>query len=213
MTTNEETIILTKTLDFVKDKLNSDNSGHDYWHVIRVYKLSQRIAKQENANEFIVSISALLHDIGEHGPAEVHTVSCAKKAIEFLDQFKIEQNTLEQIKNCILTHSWSDKIGKPKSIEAMIIADADALDAVGAIGIVRTAQFAAIKNLPIHDPNISPNKKFEGRSSTMVNHFYEKLLIIDKRMHTTTGKNIAKARIKFMQEYLNMFLLEWEGNN
>ncbi|MFA6533921.1 MAG: HD domain-containing protein [Patescibacteria group bacterium] len=203
--------ILQKTKSFIKKKLLSDNSGHDYWHVIRVFKIAEKIAKKEKANVFIVQLAALLHDIGEHGPAFTHTKSCASVAKTFLKQFKLTPKILDPIADCILTHSWSDEIGEPKTIEAKIIADCDAMDAVGAIGVIRTVQYCVSKNRPIHDPDIRPNPTFIGGSKTMVNHFYEKLLLLDSKMYTKTAKYIAKRRVIFMKNFLNEFLSEWDG--
>lgn len=112
---------------------------------------------------------------------------------------------------CIKTHSWSEEVGEPKTIEAKIIADCDALDAAGAVGICRTVNYYTDKGLPLYDPNLKPNKKFLHRSSTMVNHFYEKLFLLDSKMYTKTCRKLVKGRIAFMKTFLREFLLEWEG--
>ena len=51
----------------------------------------------------------------------------------------------------------------------------------------------------------------EVKGSTTINHFYEKLLLLKDRMNTATGKAMAEARHRFMEEYLRRFFEEWEG--
>lgn len=126
-----------------------------------------------------------------------------------MSEFDISYRTLKHIESCILTHSWSKEVGKPTSLEAQIVSDADALDAVGAIGVIRTAQFASSYGIPIHDPTIKPQKKFDGRSETMVNHFYEKLFRINENLYTDSAKKIADKRVGFMKKFLDRLLQEW----
>ncbi len=203
-------LILKRTKNFVKEELGNESSGHDYWHVIRVYKLAKTIAEKEDANKFIVQIASLLHDIGDQGSAELHAQSCADAAEEFLRQFNLDAETLDHIKSCILTHP-ARLSRNAETLEARIVADSDAMDAIGAVGIVRTAQYYSSKQMSVHDPSVPPKSKFDGKSETMVNHFYEKLLVLSEGMFTDTAKQMAEKRIQFMREFLNQFLSEWDG--
>lgn len=51
--------------DFIKIFFKNDFSGHDYFHSLRVYNLAVKIAKEEKANENIVALAALLHDVDD----------------------------------------------------------------------------------------------------------------------------------------------------
>lgn len=97
--------------------------------------------------------------------------------------------------------------------EGKAVWDADKLDAIGAIGIIRCFTFGGQKGLPIHEPeSISNANKFGKRlSKTSINHFYEKLLLLKDMMHTKTGKKLAKERHNFMLQFLDRFYKEWEG--
>ena len=57
--------IIEKTCQFVEQKLAGDGSGHDWWHIYRVWNLAKNIAAQEGADLRIVELSALLHDIAD----------------------------------------------------------------------------------------------------------------------------------------------------
>lgn len=63
---NQETVI-EETKSFVKNKLLGEGSGHDWWHIVRVYNNAIDIAThEENVDLFVVKLAALLHDIADH---------------------------------------------------------------------------------------------------------------------------------------------------
>ena len=55
--------VLTNIENWVKEKLQFEKSGHDWYHIYRVTELAKEILKHEEANEFIVTAASLLHDI------------------------------------------------------------------------------------------------------------------------------------------------------
>lgn len=60
-----ERLIFNKTKEHVKQKFLSEGSGHDWWHLYRVWKTAKAIGRKEKANAFVVEIGALLHDIAD----------------------------------------------------------------------------------------------------------------------------------------------------
>jgi uncharacterized protein len=57
--------IIRQTEDFIRARFTGDSSGHDWWHIHRVRNLALKLAKRENAEEFIVEMAALLHDLDD----------------------------------------------------------------------------------------------------------------------------------------------------
>jgi uncharacterized protein len=207
------------TADYVKQKFSGESTGHDWWHMFRVWQLAKTIAKGEEAVDLeTVELGALLHDIADwkfhHGDMEAGP----KAARQWLESIGVDEAKIVSIEDIIRNVSFKGA-GVPsemKTIEGKIIHDADKLDAIGAIGITRTFAYGGANNRPIYDPNIKPelHQNFESYSkgaNPSINHFYEKLLLLKDRMFTKTGKSLAEDRHKFMEVFLEQFYAEWDG--
>ena len=202
---------------FIKDIFSGDSSGHDYYHTIRVYKLATKIAKQENADVKTVQLAALLHDVDDI-KLFPDNYAIKKNAVDFMTINKIDGKRIETVCQIIdeVSFAGTDSV-VPDTIEGKCVQDADRLDAIGAIGIARTFAYGGSRGRKIYDPEIKSKmgmNKEEYRNnqdSTSINHFYEKLLLLKDMMNTTEGKKLAEHRQVVMQEFLNEFMLEWEG--
>ncbi|MEK6874248.1 MAG: HD domain-containing protein [Nanoarchaeota archaeon] len=214
---NQETVI-QKTIDFVKEVLSDAEGGHDWWHIYRVWKLSIHIAQKEKVDMFIVELGALLHDIVDSKFHDGDEEIGPRKAREFLSSLNIQEDIIIHVENIISNISFKGGkyTQKFKSPELDVIQDADRLDAVGAIGVARTFNYGGHKGREIYNPEIKPNlnmtkEEYKNSNATTLNHFYEKLLLLKDRMNTNTGKSIAEHRHKFMEQFLDEFYKEWNG--
>ena len=214
----EEQIIIQKTIDFVKKVLSDAEGGHDWWHTYRVWKLSKHIAQTEKSNNFVVELGALLHDIADSKFNDGDEEIGPRKAREFLSSLNVKEDVIIHVENIISNISFKGgkQIQKFKSLELDIIQDADRLDAIGAIGIARTFNYGGYKGREIYNPYIKPNlnmtkEEYKNSNAPTLNHFYEKLLLLKNKMNTNTGKLIAEHRNKFMEQFLEEFYNEWNG--
>lgn len=204
-------IIISKTEKFVKDKLFNEGTGHDWYHIKRVYNLATYLCEKENGDEFIIKMTALLHDIDDWKFSSNHNVT-----EDFLKSVDVDEESKNKIMKIINTMSFKGGVedSSQDSIEGKIVQDADRLDALGAIGIARAFAYGGSKNRLIYDPNIKP-KEFKSlddvknEENHTVNHFYEKLLKLKDLMNTSTAKQIAEERHRFMELYLDEFYYEW----
>ncbi len=211
--------LISKTEEYIRDKLEGEGSGHDWWHIHRVRNTALKLAKEENADPFVVELAALLHDIADHkfhnGDEEIGPAT----ARSWLKDLEIEEPDIEHVCEIIRDVSFKGaEVATPmKTIEGKVVQDADRLDALGAIGIARAFAYGGYKERELYNPDIKPEKhdSFEAyKKSTgpTINHFYEKLFLLKDRMNTDSGKKEAEKRHQFMRKFVERFLAEWDGN-
>ena len=210
----EKDIIINKTRAFVKDKLQNEGSGHDWFHIERVYNLATYLCKKENGDEFIIKMAVLLHDIDDWKFSNNNNTTK-----DFLQSLNIDTSSYNKIMNIINTISYKGGIenSAQHDIEGKIVQDADRLDAMGAIGIARTFTYGGNKNRLIYNPSIKPKEfnsleEVKNSNNHTINHFYEKLLKLKNLMNTDTAKQIAEERHRFMELFLDEFYYEWNFN-
>lgn len=207
---------ITLTINFVKEKLEGAEAGHDWFHIERVWKLSKKIAEKEGGNLEVIELSALLHDIADPKFHNGDETLALKISQNFLEEIHVEGELIEQVLFVIKNISFKNRAEAPENppLELQIVQDADRLDAIGAIGIARTFNFGGFKNNLMYHPEIKPNlgmnkEEYKKSNGTTINHFYEKLLLLKDLMNTETAKKIASERHDFMLQFLDKFYKEW----
>ncbi|MET3035601.1 HD domain-containing protein [Chryseobacterium sp. NRRL B-14859] len=207
---------IDNTIEFVKEKLEGAEAGHDWFHIERVWKLSKKIAETEDCDQNVVELSALLHDIADpkfHNGDETIAPQISR---EFLELQNVPDETIEKVLFIINNISFKNRDQAPQNppIELKIVQDADRIDAIGAIGVARTFNFGGFKNNLMYDPATPPNlgmskDQYKKSNGTTINHFYEKLLLLKDLMNTEKGKKLAEERHDYMLNFLDQFYREW----
>ena len=207
---------ITLTINFVKEKLEGAEAGHDWFHIERVWKLSKKIAEKEGGNLEVIELSALLHDIADPKFHNGDETLALKISQNFLEEIHVNAKLIEQVLFVIKNISFKNRAEAPENppLELQIVQDPDRLDAIGAIGIARTFNFGGFKNNLMYHPEIKPNlgmnkEEYKKSNGTTINHFYEKLLLLKDLMNTETAKKIASERHDFMLQFLDEFYKEW----
>lgn len=212
-------ILITKTAYYVKDKMLGEGSGHDWRHVYRVWKITKKIADNEpSVDRLAVELGALLHDIADWKFTDGDVEAGPKVARQWLEGLDVDDKIISHVEDIIRDTSFKGaKVELTlKTLEAKIVSDADKLDAIGAIGIARTFAYGGSKNRSFYEPDQKPVmhatfEEYKTSNSTTINHFYEKLLLLKDLMQTETGKKLAKQRHKYMEDFLDEFYKEWNG--
>lgn len=180
--TKKEKAIVKQIIKFIKRK-HISFENHDYSHVFKVTRYAIRIGKsmKKEIDPFILICSCLFHDIGRtiNIPTlqGLHGIQGANLANEYLDVIDIKEDIREKIRNAIFTHSITSII-KPKSTEAKILFDADAIDRLGYIGILRGIMLK------------------RGSLSDILKKLVEKRSIVYSSLHFTVSKKIAQKAHK-----------------
>jgi len=216
---NKDQIII-QTTEYIKTKLMGEGSGHDWWHVYRVWKNAIHIGKQESVDIFVVELAALLHDVADWKFHNGNDEIGPQVAKEWLESLGVSVDTVSHVCQIIkdISFKGAGVVTAMKTTEGMVVQDADRLDALGAIGIARTFAYGGSKNREMYNPDINPEmhtsfEQYKNSQGTSINHFYEKLLLLKELMNTATAKQIAEKRHAVMEDYLNQFYREWEGIN
>ncbi|MBI3857112.1 MAG: HD domain-containing protein [Planctomycetes bacterium] len=212
--------LVTRAAAAVRRAMEGEGSGHDWWHVSRVWRMAERLARTEpKADRRVVALGALLHDLGDwkfHGGDEE---AAPREAGRLLRKLGAEAATIARVQQVCREVSFKGAgvADRPTSLETRIVQDADRLDAIGAIGVARTFAYGGAKGRSIYDPDEKPvlhrtfaaYKKSRGHT---INHFYEKLLLLKDRLHTREARRIARHRHAFLVAFLKRFNREWNGD-
>jgi uncharacterized protein len=205
----ESQILLDTYVEVQRRFAHLNDPAHGWEHVERVYKLALHIAEQEGADPFIVGMAALMHDVGRISNSDAikhHAEFSEIVAAEILAAHQVAPETQKAILHAIAAHSFSRNI-EARTLEARVVRDADRLESLGAIGILRWAITATIRRTPqtraYHPRDPFAEQREPDDSSYMLDHFFTKLLKISDSMATETGHHMARRRVNLMLAYLD----------
>lgn len=203
-------------VDLVKNKFTNESADHDWKHIERVYHLAMKIQQKEGGSLVVVQALALLHDISDHKLNGGLLNDNARVGREILSSLHVDPTLIDQV--CHLLDAISFKgAGVPDedlALELAIVRDADRLDAMGAIGIARAFHYGGKCNRPLYDEQMVPGlhtdfQTYAKSTSHTLNHFYEKLLLLNDRLITPTAKEIGAKRHQVLCDFVDQFLSEW----
>jgi uncharacterized protein len=208
---------LVKTIQhFVKERFESFEGSHDWFHIERVWKTAKYIQSQESGNLEVIELAALLHDIADHKYNDGDFQKGEKVAYELLISKGATEELATEVSKVIgiVSFKGANVADEAASLEGQIVRDADRLDAIGAIGIARAFAYGGSRNRPLYNPEIEPRLHYSKEDyytskSHTINHFYEKLLLLKDRMETPTAKILAEERQKVMLDFLEQFKKQW----
>ena len=170
-------------------------------HVLRVLASARKIQADTGGDLQVVELAALLHDVGD---AKFHdgVERSAEFAREILSGLGANDSLIEHIAHIVDNISFRKGVDASElSLEGKIVQDADRLDALGAIGIVRTIEYGAAFGQPFYSPDANDAK-------TGIGHFHEKLFKLKDLLNTKAARRMAEEREAFMRTFLDQFMRE-----
>jgi uncharacterized protein len=194
---------------------------HGFDHIMRVYRLAERLAIAEGADVEIVRAAALLHDAhggdttgGEGGRSDHHQVS-ADFARQVLGGEGWPEDRIAAVEHCIRAHRFRDQAERPQTLEAQILFDADKLDAIGAIGVLRVIAYAVLDAQPLY---AEPSEQFlntgvreSGEPHTPYHEFIFKLCKLRDQILTPTARRLADGRHEYLETFFDQLNAEIKG--
>ena len=194
---------------------------HDFDHVLRVYRIAERLATAEGADLEIVRAAALLHDSRGSAPGGSgterleHHLTSAHFAGEALQQEGWTEERIQAVQHCIRAHRFRHNGEKPQTLEAQVLFDADKLDVLGAIGAARTIAYAALDGKPSYaEPSeqfIQTGKEEPGEVHSSYHEYLFKLSKVKDLIFTESGKKLAKSRHAFLVQFYEELQAECRG--
>lgn len=186
--------VFEKMIEFCKEKMGSDPvSGFD--HVQRVLRWCELIGKTEDVDLEVLRAAAILHDVGVPQGRNVHHEIGAELAEQFLTSINFPPEKIPAVTAAIRGHS---RYGgpDPTTLEGYILRDADMLDFIGTVGIVRAIlrDFQAEKYTG--DPEMIP-KLAENLKNRISNKFYSQI-----------GKKTGQILFKAMDHFVTQLTIE-----
>ena len=191
---------------------------HDFDHVLRVYRMAERLAEAEGADLSIVRAAALLHDAegatpGHESRADHHYAS-AEFAAQVLAAEGWDAARIAAVQHCIRAHRYRGTEA-PQTLEAKVLFDADKLDVLGAIGAARAIGYATLAGTPWYEqPSqqfLQTGKEVEGESHSAYHEHLFKLRKVRDRMFTASARAIAEERLDYLDTFFERLIDEWNG--
>ncbi len=185
----------SEVIEFVKQKA-SDNSGagnysfrSSYDHTMRVYRWAIRLQAKLGGDLDVIVLAALLHNIGYEPGRPTNEVS-AEVAVEYLDSIGVEAELIVKVGEIIMI--CPDKeTDKDLSLECKIVMDADFLDEVGAVGIMKDCMLTAVES----DASYK-------RAYYRIKDFYRQNKPLVRCCKTETARTEFTKRMQLIENYI-----------
>jgi uncharacterized protein len=209
------------TLETARAWYPASDPVHGFDHIQRVYQMAERLAQAEGADLEIVRAAALLHDIEGSHPGEAergnHHHQSAEIAAEILRNEGWDEDRIAAVQHCIRAHRYRDNREPPASLEAKVLFDADKLDVLGAIGVVRVLGYAFQAGQPAYaQPSqhfIETGQEMPGEPHSAYHEHLFKLRKIKDRLFTASAKAIAAQRHDFIEAFFSKLSSEFRNES
>jgi len=182
------------------------NDGHEPGHPARVCKMAMHLQAKEGGDIVVLIIATWLHDYHRlsrgkngHGCHPKNSLKRVRKIISELG-IKLSSTRMKKILNCVKYHEeGTDSTPKnARCIETAIIQDADAINELGATGLIRDFRFSGAHNIPVNDAIAHMCK---GGAATFGR----------RKINTASAIPIAEARFALMVDFFRKFHDEEHG--
>lgn len=203
---------ITALIPLVKEFYPNVDPAHDWAHVGRVAATAKKLAEQEKLDVETVLAAVYCHDIvnlpKDHPDRKRASELAAEKATPLLLRAGFTEAEVKEISTGIVEHSFS-RGAKPSTKLAAVVQDADRLDALGAIGILRCAAVNTQMKATFYDPfdPLAEARELDDKRF-MLDHYTTKLYKLPGLMNTETARRMGEERCEVMREFIATLLKE-----
>jgi HD superfamily phosphodiesterase len=130
--------VLEKELAIEMEKVPAPSEVHAEDHVLRVLKRCIRLGEKLDADLEILITAVYLHDLGRHYiDDKIHGALSALKAEPVLERINFPKEKRERVLHAIRVHDVGATPEERTTLESQILYDADKIDTLGVVGILR----------------------------------------------------------------------------
>ncbi|MGE0526708.1 MAG: HD domain-containing protein [Bdellovibrionales bacterium] len=198
---------LERLKELVRSRYESHGDpGHDFAHILRVIQSCKSLGHGLGANLQILLPAALLHDVvnvpKNHPDRKVASRRAADESVHLLKAAGYSDFEIERIRVVITEHSYSLGL-KPSCLESAILQDADRLDALGAVGIMRMVTCGCRLGSKYYHPfePVPRDRALDDKQYT-IDHLYVKLFGLVDQFNTEAGQQEGARRAEFMKLFV-----------
>jgi uncharacterized protein len=219
--------IRSKVWEVADEYYSKGDWAHGRGHIERVVRSAMEIGRKEGANLEVIELAAILHDIFEHKETHDHIegfrheIAGAAEARRILEDLGLTEETIAAVAHCIEAHRKRAS-HEPQTLEAKCLFDADKLDCLGAIGVIRAAfvSFDHGQDFYKEIEDIDAYKRENIRTDGTIINFSKhssnlewelSIKEVPRRMFTSTGKKIAEGRAAFAEDFYVRYGQELKG--
>ena len=182
-----------------------DDPGHDLSHALRVALWTIRLGGTEVCPREAIA-AALMHDWinlpKDHPQRREASAMSAQEAEQRLPELGFNDDATARIVDAILTHSFSRGL-TPRSALGDALQDADRLEALGAIGLMRNISTGVqLGARYFHPSDPWAEQRALDDKAYSVDHHFVKLLRLPDTMRTKHGRQEAERRAEVLRIFL-----------
>jgi uncharacterized protein len=193
---------------FQEAKHDLSDASHDLSHFLRVATMAKQIALIENepVDPLVILAAAYFHDLvslpKNHPESKFSSRFSAEKARVILSGLNFPKEKINAVCHAIEAHSFSAQL-TPETIEAKIIQDADRMEALGALGVMRTFYVSGrLKTAPYHPTDLFGKGRPLDDKAYALDHFYCKLFKLPDMLQTKGGREVALKRTHVLHTFV-----------
>lgn len=176
--------------------------AHKFGHQPRLYALAKEIGADMSYDDDVVFAAVWLHDLGVfegNRPSDPvalqhwnHVAYAVQRTVELLPQTNFPPDKISLVVKVIEEHQPGDT---PTSPEAVIVRDADILEQLGAIAIMRTAA------------KLGSDTRF-SLFADAAHYLRRQLIQLSAKLQLPRSKELAVPRLNILSEFLDALAAE-----
>lgn len=220
MTTKLDRIII-KLQEKLLSQFNQDKTGHDFSHLKRTLNYGFYLWEREGGDVEVIATACLVHDVhrlmGAKQGKFVHPRESLPLVKDLISDLELTEKQIEHVLYAVENHeqyAFGKEKVTVKDTESKIVQDADNLDAIGSIAIIRSFRYGSAHGMPEYLPNepfyFSEYGEDVNDKST-IHHLYNKSSRLGKYLNTASARKLARKKTKVLKDFIDLYVQEFKG--